>query len=55
MNALTDEQIIELRKSGMLPILYAMVMSMGNWRMLLQRRARRFGLSETQLLNQAIN
>ena len=54
-NALSDEQIIELRKSGMLPIIYAMIMSLGNWRILLQRRAKRFGLTETQLLNQAIN
>ncbi len=55
LNALSDEQILELRKSGMLPILYAMMMSLGNWRTLLQRRAKRFGLTETQLLNQAIN
>jgi len=55
LNALDDEQILELRKSGMLPILYAMMMSLGNWRMLLQRRAKRFGLTETQILNQAIN
>lgn len=55
LNALSDEQIIELRKSGMLPVLYAMMMSLGNWRTLLQRRAKRFGLTESQLLNQAVN
>ncbi len=52
---LTDEQFLELRKTGMLPIIHALVMSLGNWRVILQRRAKRFGLSEEQLLQQAIN
>ena len=52
---LTDEQIIEMRKSGMLPIIHALFMSLGNWRVLLQRRAKRFNLSEDQLLAQVIN
>ncbi|MEM9013857.1 MAG: SapC family protein [Pseudomonadota bacterium] len=52
LNELTDDQVLELRKMGMLPILYAMVMSMGNWRSLLSRRAVRFGLSEDQVAAQ---
>lgn len=54
-NALSDEQIVEMRKSGMLPIIHALLMSMGNWRLVLQRRAKRFNLTEEQLLGQAIN
>jgi len=54
-NALTDEQVLELRSSGMLALIYALMMSLGNWRVILQRRAKRFGLSEDQLLTQAIN
>lgn len=54
-NALSDEQVIEMRKSGMLPIIHALLMSMGNWRLVLQRRAKRFNLTEEQLLSQAIN
>jgi len=51
-SALTDEKFLELRTSGMLAIFYAMMMSLGNWRVLLQRRAKRFNLSEDQVLNQ---
>lgn len=54
-NELTDEQIIEMRKSGMLPIVHALLMSLGNWRLILQRRAKRFNLTEDQILQQAIN
>lgn len=50
LNQLTDEQILELRQSGMLAIIYAIVMSLGNWRMLLARRAKRFGLTEEQVI-----
>jgi len=55
LQALSDDQFLELRKSGVLPLIYAMLMSMSNWRMLLQRRARRFGMSETEILNRAVN
>lgn len=51
-NELSDEQYMEMRKSGMLAIIYAMIMSMGNWRTLLQRRAQRFGLTDEQVLQQ---
>ena len=49
---LSDEQILELQKAGMLGIVYAIIMSLGNWRTLLQRRARRFGLTEDQVIAQ---
>lgn len=55
MKALTDEQFLELHKAGLLPVLYAMLMSMGNWRALLQRRAKRFNLTETEILNRPVN
>ncbi|MEM9840054.1 MAG: SapC family protein [Pseudomonadota bacterium] len=45
LNGLTDAQFLELRKSNMLPILYAQLMSMANWRSILDRRARRFNLT----------
>ncbi|NRA30914.1 MAG: SapC family protein [Parvularculaceae bacterium] len=48
--ALSDEQFLELRKSNILPILYAQLMSMGNWRTLLDRRARRFNLTGEDVL-----
>jgi len=54
-NALTDDQYLEMRKTGILPVIYAMMMSMGNWRTLLQRRAKRFGFSEAELVKRQIN
>ena len=55
LNALTDEQFLSLRKEAALAVVYALIMSMGNWRMLLQRRADRFGLSEDKILQSALN
>lgn len=52
---LPGEKLAELRDSGILPLLYAMVMSMGNWRMLLQRRANRFNLTDKDILTQVVN
>ncbi len=49
LNELPDDKILELRKSGALPLIYALLMSMGNWRLLLQRRAKRFNLTETDI------
>ncbi|MEM8987873.1 MAG: SapC family protein [Pseudomonadota bacterium] len=49
---LPDDKLIELHKEGMLPFIYAQLMSMGNWRRLLERRARRTGQADpTQVLN----
>lgn len=41
---LPDEKFLELRRTGLLPIIYAQLMSMANWRLLLMRRARRYNL-----------
>jgi hypothetical protein len=46
LNALTDEQFLELRRVGALPFLYAQLMSLTNWRTLMQRRARRYKLTD---------
>ena len=48
---LPDEKFLELRKSNILPILYAQLMSMGNWRALMDRRARRYGLQGEAVLS----
>lgn len=47
--ALSPERFEELRQSGLLPYVYAQLMSFSNWRELMNRRARRFGLSEQDL------
>jgi len=52
LNALSDEQYLNLRKSNILPFLYAQLMSLGNWRTLLMRRAKRFNLTEDDVLRQ---
>lgn len=44
LNELSDEKFLEVRKSNILPVLYAQLMSMGNWRTLMDLRARRHGL-----------
>lgn len=50
LTELDDEKFMELRKSNILPVLYAQLMSMGNWRFLMDRRARRFGLTQENLM-----
>ncbi len=55
LKALTDDQILELHREGMLPIIHAIMMSMSNWQSMLQRRARRFNLSEADVLKNAMN
>lgn len=47
---LSDDKYLELRKMNVLPILYAQLMSMGNWRTILDRRARRHGLDASNIL-----
>ncbi|MCQ8185112.1 SapC family protein [Parvularcula maris] len=49
---LSDDKFLELRKSNILPILYAQLMSMSNWRTLLDRRARKHGLDTNTVLQQ---
>lgn len=55
LNALTDEQYLSLREQGALAVIYALIMSMGNWRKMLQRRAERFSLTEDRILDRAVN
>lgn len=50
LNELSDAQFLELRKSGALPVIYSQLISMTNWRMLIQRRARRFQLNDETIL-----
>ena len=47
---LGDDKFLELRRSNMLPLLYAQLMSMGNWRALMDKRARRYGLQGDAVL-----
>ncbi|MEL7030098.1 MAG: SapC family protein [Pseudomonadota bacterium] len=42
---LPSEKIIELRDNGMLPLIYAQLISMANWRILLERRGHRLNPS----------
>lgn len=46
----TDETFLQLRKSNVLPLLYAQLMSMANWRNLMERRARRHDLQGPAVL-----
>lgn len=52
---LPDEKFLELRRMGALPLIYAQLFSMSNWRTLIQKRARRFNLSEDRLLRPALS
>lgn len=49
LNELSDAAASELRRNGTLALAYALLMSMGNWRILLQRRSRRFNLKEAEI------
>jgi hypothetical protein len=42
---LSDQSFLELRKKGLLPIIYATLLSSANWRTLLNKRARKFNLA----------
>ncbi|MEL6372042.1 MAG: SapC family protein [Pseudomonadota bacterium] len=46
---LPDEGFLELRRKGLLPLLYAQAMSMNNWRGVVMRRARRYNLNDANL------
>ncbi|MFZ5616586.1 MAG: SapC family protein [Pseudomonadota bacterium] len=48
LQALTDDQYLELRKMNVLPVLYSQLISLGNWRNLIARRMRRLNLSEIE-------
>ena len=50
LNELSDDKVMELHKAGVLPIAYAILMSQSNWRVMLERRARRFNTTVDELL-----
>lgn len=50
LKELSDADFLELRKTGLLPLIYSQLMSLGNWRALMQRRLTRYNLTEAQLL-----
>lgn len=52
LSELEDDKILDMRKNNTLPLVYAFLMSMGNWRLLLQRRAKRFNLSEADIFKE---
>lgn len=45
---LSDEDFLKVRKLNVLPILYAHLLSLGNWRTLILRRMRRFNMTENE-------
>jgi len=49
--ALTDEQYLDLRKMNVLPIIYAHITSMANWRNLIARRMRRLNMTEVEAIS----
>lgn len=49
-----DDRFLELRRTGILPLLYAQLHSFSNWRDLMNRRAKRFNLTEETLLRPAV-
>jgi hypothetical protein len=51
LDQLPDDRFVELRKTGLLPVLYAHLMSFSNWRDLLNRRSVRHGLNADTILN----
>ena len=46
LKQLEQDKLVELNSKGLLALVHALLISMGNWRLLLQRRAKRFNLSE---------
>lgn len=51
LNALSDAQFLELRKMNVLPVLYAHLVSLNNWRSLISRRMKRLGVSEVEAIS----
>lgn len=51
LNGLTDEQFLELRKMNVLPVLYAHLTSLANWRGLIARKMRRLNITEIEAVS----
>lgn len=45
---LSDEDFLKVRKLNILPVLYAHLLSLGNWRSLILRRMRRYNMTESE-------
>ncbi len=45
---LSDEDFLKIRRLNILPVLYAHLLSLGNWRNLILRRMRRFNMTEAE-------
>jgi len=45
---LPDEEFLKVRRLNVLPIIYAHLLSLGNWRSLILRRMRRYKMTETE-------
>lgn len=45
---LSDDEFLKVRRLNVLPVLYAHLLSLGNWRSLILRRMRRFNMTETE-------
>ncbi len=50
LTALPDDKFLEMRKSNILPLIHMQLSSMSNWRLLMERRARRFDLRGMDVL-----
>ena len=50
LRELPDDKFLELRRNGLLGIAHAQLWSMGNWRLLMQKRMTRYGLSQDEIL-----
>jgi hypothetical protein len=50
LQAMPDDKFLELRRSGLLPLIHVQLSSMINWRELLARRAERFSLANANVL-----
>lgn len=46
LKGLAEDKKMALDRQGILALAYALLLSMGNWRLLLQRRAKRFNLAD---------
>lgn len=55
MNSIDKDMLVDFHSRGLLPLAYAMLMSMSNWRLLLQRRAKRFNLTEADIFKPVVN
>ena len=47
---LADDKYLQMRTTGLAGIVYAQLMSLTNWRLLMQRRMNRYGITEDKIL-----